>query len=67
MKHEYRVPKLDEFVDGFVYEVYSEGFFEDSVEDFCGWYKYTVGVNCWRDKDDIEREILLGNIRCFNS
>jgi len=37
---EYRIPKIEEFVDGFTYEIYSEGYFEDSIEDYCGWYEY---------------------------
>jgi len=60
----YRLPKIEEFVDGFTYEVYSEGHFEDSIEDFCGWYEYTIGKNCWRDLEEIENELKNGNIRC---
>lgn len=60
----YRVPSISEFVPGFEYEVYSEGVWEDSVEDFCGWYKYTFseGIN-FRDINDIERELENGNIQ----
>lgn len=36
----YRTPTINEFVDGFEFEVYSEGYFEDSIEDFCGMYIY---------------------------
>lgn len=61
--YKYRVPKIEEFVYGFTYEVYSEGYFEDGVEDFCGWYTYTVGVDCWRDIEEIESELNIGNIR----
>ena len=65
LRKNYRIPTIDEFVDGFTYEVYSEGYFEDSVEDFCGWYTYTVGKNNWRDIEDIERELRLGNIQAL--
>jgi len=64
MKQQYRIPKIEEFVEGFVYEVYSEGFFEDSIEDFSGWYEYTIGGDCWRDKEDIEKMLINGKIRC---
>ncbi len=63
MKNNYRIPDISEFIDGFEYEVYSEGVFDDGIEDFAGWYKYTVGVDCWRDIDQIERELIAGNIR----
>ncbi len=59
----YRKPALKEFVNGFEYEVYSEGYSDDSIEDFGGWYTYTVGLNCWRDLEDIELELSNGNIR----
>lgn len=59
----YRVPTIDEFIHGFTYEIYSEGYFEDSVEDYCGWYKYTVGVDSWRNFGEIEHELQNGNIR----
>lgn len=61
----YRIPSIEEFDDGFEYEIYSEGYFDDSIEDFCGWYSYTVGVDCWRDIEDIERELELGNIQVW--
>jgi len=61
----YRIPKLEEFVKGFEYEVYSEGYFEDSIEDFCGWYKYKFQQGeCFRDIDDIEIELNNGSIQC---
>jgi hypothetical protein len=60
----YRVPNIKEFVKGFSYEVYSEGYYEDCIEDFCGWYQYTFGLDCWRDLEDIELNLLNGNIRC---
>lgn len=63
LRQSYRVPDISEFEEGFKYEVYSEGYWEDSIEDFCGWYEYTVGVSCWRHRDDIERELLNGNIQ----
>jgi len=60
----YRVPTIDEFVKGFEYEVYSEGLYEDSIEDFYGWYPYEFELGfCWRDLEDIEREIGYGYIR----
>lgn len=58
----YRIPAIEEFVDGFTYEIYSEGWWEDSIEDFCGWYEYTVGKDCWRHIDQIKQELLEGNI-----
>jgi len=66
MKTQYRIPTIEEFVDGFTYEVLSEGYWEDSVEDFWGWYTYTIGKNCWRDEYDYERELKNGNIRTFD-
>lgn len=59
----YRTPKIEEFIDGFSYEIYSEGYSDESIEDFCGWYKYTIGQDCWRDIDDIEIELKNGNVR----
>lgn len=58
----YRIPTIEEFVDGFKYEVYSEGY-DDCIEDFCGWYYYKVGGTCWRSLSDIQRELNNGNIR----
>jgi hypothetical protein len=60
----YRIPSIEEFVNGFVFEVYSEGWFEDSIEDFCGWYTYTFGTTNWRDIEEIEQELENGNVRC---
>jgi hypothetical protein len=60
---EYRIPILTEFIDGFEFEVYSEGYFEDSIEDFHGWYKYKFGHDNWREIEDIKRELKEGNIR----
>ena len=45
LRENYRIPTIDEFVDGFEFEVYSEGYWEDSVEDLCGWYEYKFGYN----------------------
>lgn len=59
----YKVPKLKQFVKGFEYEVYSEGYFEDGIEDLCGWYKYIFEVNDWRDLDDIKQDLKLNNIQ----
>lgn len=64
VEKQYRIPTIDEFVDGFTYEVQSDGYSDDGVEDYWGWYKYTVGIDCWRDTEDIERELEAGNIRC---
>lgn len=61
---EYRIPTLDEFEFGFEYQVYSEGIYEDSIEDFCGWYEYKFMIgDCFRDLEDIESELKNGNIR----
>lgn len=59
----YRIPKIEEFIDGFEFEVWSDGLFEDCIEDFCGWYPYTMGANNWREIEDIERELKEGNIQ----
>jgi hypothetical protein len=58
----FRVPTIDEFIDGFTYIIYSPGWWEDSIEDFCGWYEYTMGKNNWRDEDDLIRQLEQGNI-----
>ena len=59
----YRHPVISEFVDGFTYEVYSEGH-DDGVESFSGWYEYTVGIDCWRDDSGCyEAELSRNNIR----
>lgn len=58
----FRIPIIEEFINGFTYEIYSEGYFEDSIEDHCGWYEYTIGKNCWRHIDQIKQELLEGNI-----
>jgi hypothetical protein len=63
LRNGYRMPTIDEFIDGFEFEVYSEGYFEDSIEDVCGWYKYKFGHKNWRDIEDIKRELELGNIQ----
>ena len=61
---QYRIPSIDEFIPGFEYEVYSDGYNDDSIEDFCGWYTYQFDYNwCWRTLEDIERELLINNIR----
>jgi len=63
-KEKYRIPTLSEFVEGFEYEVYSDGLFEDSIEDFFGWYRYKFQQgSCFRDLDDIQLALLNGNIR----
>lgn len=59
----YRIPDISEFVKGFKYEVYSEGYFEDSIEDFCGWYEYKFEEGwCTRDIENIEIEL---NNKCI--
>jgi len=60
----YRIPNVSEFIKGFKYEVYSPGYWEDSIEDFAGWYNYEFDIgNCFRDLDDIEKKKKNGNIR----
>jgi len=59
----YRIPKIEEFVNGFTFDVYSEGMFDDCIEDFCGWYTYTIGKNNWRDIEEIQYQLEKGNIR----
>lgn len=61
----YRIPTINEFVEGFEFEVYSEGYWDDSIEDFFGWYEYKFGYDNWRDIEEIERELELGNIQVF--
>lgn len=64
LPNEYRIPTLDEFVKGFEYEVDSDGLSDDSFEDFCGYYRYKFQEGaCFRDLDDIERELNQGSIR----
>ena len=63
LREGYRKAKIEEFIDNFKFEVYSEGYVEDSIEDFCGWYKYKFGVSNWRDVEEIEEEIEKGNIQ----
>ena len=65
LRENYRIPTIDEFVDEFEFEVYSEGYIPDSIEDLHGWYKYKFGYNNWRDLDEIQIELDLGNIRCY--
>lgn len=60
---QYRVPIIEEFVDGFRFQVYSEGCDDLGVEDFMGWYEYVMGGNNWRSMEDIKCELELGNIR----
>ncbi len=60
----YRVPDVSEFVNGFEYEIYSEGFNEGDLEDFCDWYPYKFGVHPnWRELEEIEQELINNNIR----
>lgn len=33
---DYRILNISGFVDGFVYEIWSSGYFDDPVEDFDG-------------------------------
>lgn len=54
-EEKYYTPSIEEFHVGFEYEIYSEGLFEDSIEDFCGWYSYKFQQgNCFRDFEDIK-------------
>lgn len=51
----YYTPDIEDIRVGYEYEVYSEGLWEDSVEDFLGWYEYKFSIgNCFRDIDDIK-------------
>ena len=60
----YRIPDISEFVKGFEFEVYSEGYWEDSIEDFCGWYTYKFEEGwSFRDINDIKRELKNGCIQ----
>ena len=60
----YRKPELKEFVEGFEYQVYTEGHWEDSIEHISGWYPYSYNQGmCFRDLEDIERELNDGHIR----
>jgi hypothetical protein len=61
---ESRIPDIGEFIGGFKFDVYSDGYL-DSVEDFCGWYSYTMGINNWRDIGEIKKELEWGNIRTW--
>lgn len=64
LREGYRIPNINEFIVGFKYEVYSPGYWEDSIEDFCGWYEYKFNQGlCFRDIEDIEIELKLGNIQ----
>lgn len=60
----YRVPDISEFVDGFEYEIWSDGFDDGDLEDFCGWYTYKFGeFPNWRELDEIKQELLNNNSR----
>ncbi len=64
MLGDYRIPTIDEFVEGFRYEVYAEGHWEDGIEGHCGWYTYKFKKEwCWRELDDIKLELINENIR----
>ncbi len=55
MENKYYTPDIEDIRVGYEYEVYSEGLWEDSVEDFLGWYEYKFSIgNCFRDIDDIK-------------
>jgi hypothetical protein len=60
------VPSIDEFVNGFKFEVYSEGYGDEGIEDFCGWYEYTFGLDNWRDLDQLEAELRDGNVQALS-
>lgn len=60
----YRIPEMEEFfVDGFRFEIYSEGYGDENLEDFAGWYEYTIGKDNWRDIEDLKNELKKGNVR----
>ncbi len=64
MEKGYRIPRIDEFILGFEYDVYSDGASIESIEDFSGWYSYRFNKGlCFRDIDDINTELERGNIR----
>ena len=42
-----------------------KGLFEDSIEDFVGWYTYTFGEDNWRNMDEIKEELKAGNIKTY--
>ena len=52
--NKYYTPEIEEFHTGFEFEIWSDGYFEDDVEDIAGWYEYTFNVRCWRSLSDIE-------------
>jgi len=65
VEKDYRIPIIEEFIKGFYYEVYSDGYFDDIIGDFCDWYGYEFlqGYD-WRDIDDIKECLDNGYIRC---
>lgn len=58
----YRIPLINELIDGLAYEVYSPGYYDTDIEDIAGWYPYTIDSD-WRDIEDIRKELSEGNIR----
>lgn len=63
-KENYIIPtSLDQLPTGTKFEVWSEGYYDDSIEDFCGWYVYTIGENNFRDDEQLKTEMKHGNIR----
>ena len=64
MLGDYRIPIIEEFVEGFRYEVFSEGKMIADIEDRCGWYTYQFKEGyCWRVLDDIKLDLINENIR----
>ena len=59
----YRIPKIEEFIVGFEFEIYSEGYSDLDIEDSAGWYKYIYGKTNWRALEDLNNELADGNIR----
>jgi len=63
----FRVPHIEEFVEGFTYEVYSKTDLEyysiNSDEDLIGWHEYTIGRDCFRKLDEFNEELGRGFIR----
>lgn len=60
----YRIPTIDEFVKGFVYELIIDGYYTDSLEDFYGFECYEITEPpTLHFLDEIKRELKLGNIQ----
>jgi hypothetical protein len=57
----YRTPTIDEFIEGFKFELYS--FYDDETDEIGGWYEYIFGNETWLDLQRITYELKIGNIR----